>query len=331
MLTFWRETPLKDQSFFIDGATFYKGNIHCHTILSDGELTPIEVVQAYQGKGYAFLGISDHERYFDSTEFDSENFLVYPAIEYAVEEPKDGQKGHHMHGILGTEEHASAAYSRRLRHLEVLEKIQWRSANTVQQAVDFLHNAGNLVIYNHPIWSRLELNDLINVSGLFAIEIFNWNCDVWDATGSATALWDQMLRRGKRVYGVATDDNHNNAPFDSPHCDSFGGWIVVAAERLSRDSIAQSLRQGSFYASTGPAIDRFYVAGNELSVACSPVQRINFVSYERRGSVKFAEHGGTLTGASHTLKGDEVFVRVECIDAFGKTAWSQPVFLEDIE
>lgn len=42
--------------------TWYKGQLHCHSTGSDGELTPEEVVNWYMSNGYHFLAITDHNR-----------------------------------------------------------------------------------------------------------------------------------------------------------------------------------------------------------------------------------------------------------------------------
>jgi len=39
---------------------WYKGNLHCHTTISDGALSPNEVASLYEEKGYSFLAITDH-------------------------------------------------------------------------------------------------------------------------------------------------------------------------------------------------------------------------------------------------------------------------------
>ena len=38
---------------------YYKANFHCHSVVSDGKLTPEELRDAYKEKGYS---ISYHER-----------------------------------------------------------------------------------------------------------------------------------------------------------------------------------------------------------------------------------------------------------------------------
>jgi hypothetical protein len=39
---------------------WYKGNLHCHTTISDGALSPNEAIALYEEKGYSFLAITDH-------------------------------------------------------------------------------------------------------------------------------------------------------------------------------------------------------------------------------------------------------------------------------
>lgn len=35
--------------------TFYKANLHCHTVVSDGDLTPEQVKEAYMGQAILLL------------------------------------------------------------------------------------------------------------------------------------------------------------------------------------------------------------------------------------------------------------------------------------
>ena len=82
------------------------------------------------------------------------------------------------------------------------------------------------------------------------------------------------LRSGRRVWGVASDDNHNRNKFgDAPQeWDSFGGWVTVDAEELSHDAIASALFDGRFYSSMGPEIHYLSFDGSKIYVECSPVE-----------------------------------------------------------
>ena len=39
---------------------FYRGNLHCHSNLSDGRWSPEDVIGAYRDAGYDFICLSDH-------------------------------------------------------------------------------------------------------------------------------------------------------------------------------------------------------------------------------------------------------------------------------
>ena len=94
-------------------------------------------------------------------------------------------------------------------------------------------------------------------------------------------------------------------------------------------TLSEALMQGRYYASTGPEIHDFYVEDGIVHVRCSPVEKVRFKTYERRGRSEFGEKQGDLiTSASYRLFGDETFVRVECVDEKGRIAWSNPIFLK---
>lgn len=43
-----------------EGGSFYKANLHCHSTLSDGALSPAELKEAYKAKGYSVIAYTDH-------------------------------------------------------------------------------------------------------------------------------------------------------------------------------------------------------------------------------------------------------------------------------
>ena len=44
------------------GVNAYKANLHCHTTMSDGRLTPEEIKAHYQAHGYSIVAFTDHEK-----------------------------------------------------------------------------------------------------------------------------------------------------------------------------------------------------------------------------------------------------------------------------
>ena len=63
---------------------FYKANLHSHTTISDGRLTPEQDKEAYKSRGYEILAITDHRIYGNHEALNEENFLVIPAVEVDI-------------------------------------------------------------------------------------------------------------------------------------------------------------------------------------------------------------------------------------------------------
>lgn len=295
-------------SFFGQGR-WYKGNLHCHSTVSDGLLKPSEVVSLYKKRGWDFLAFTEHNIYSDWESLSDETFLVLPGVE--LDTACVPNRCHHVVGI------------RRENYQRQVEEERRHFApgkEGLQEVVDTLNLDGHISIYCHPIWSRVEFADIEDLLGVHAMEIFNYGSELESHSGLCLHYWDSLLRKGRRILGVATDDAHHRIG------DQCGGWIMVKADKLTLPQITESILAGQFYSSSGPTLLDFGREGNTLYVECSPVQSIHFVAYERPGESFHAAPLERLTSARYTLRGNEAFVRVEIVDLYGKTAWSNPVF-----
>ena len=63
-----------------------KGNLHAHTTFSDGVLAPHRLVEAYEGLGYDFLAITDHDdlvgdQYWQALERLAPRLLLFHGVE----------------------------------------------------------------------------------------------------------------------------------------------------------------------------------------------------------------------------------------------------------
>ena len=298
----------------ITNGSWYKGNLHCHTTNSDGKLTPEETVERYKSKGWSFLALTDHQYYSHLSQLGDEDFLILPGTELSVIKP-DPTRIYHILAI-GKE---SCGQNNGFSNGEYIEEPEWKGLCTPQEYIDRITESNNLAVFCHPNWSRLELEDFVDLSGYFALEIFNFGCAIESHTGLSIDYWDSLLRRGRKIWGVATDDAHHILE------DRCGGWIGVNSPSLSQKDIIASIIDGNFYASNGPEIFEFYVSEGEVNVLSSPVKAIHFVTYEYMGYSKISQE--LITKASYKLRGNELYVRVECVDEHGNTAWSNPIFL----
>lgn len=306
----------------------YKGNLHSHTIHSDGHLRPEEACDLYQKHGYSFLCFSEHDLYTDLSYLNTDTFIILPGLEAsAVLLDSDGNriKTHHMNGILGTDQMIQKA-SMHFRNRDALpvslSSPAWDGGKEAQKLCDTLRQHGCMVTYNHPAWSRVSPEEFIHTEGISMIEIYNYDTVNESGTGSDTFCWDMMLREGRQVYAFASDDNHNGA-FE----DSCGGWVCVFAEELSRSAIAASLMAGQYYSSSGPQIYDWGIENDICSISCSPCERINFIL---GGPVGFGKtvlsYNKCITQAEIKLNEKTQHVRIECADHNGKKAWTNAIF-----
>ena len=60
---------------------FYKANMHTHTNLSDGKLTPEEVKEKYKAKGYSIVAFTDHDALVPHNDLTDQNFLAINGFE----------------------------------------------------------------------------------------------------------------------------------------------------------------------------------------------------------------------------------------------------------
>ena len=306
---------MEDYTPFRFDGVWLKGNLHCHSTVSDGVLEPRSVADLYRRNGYDFLALTDHEVMTDWTELETAGFTIVPGVETQV---YDRAQGRYYH-VVGL--HDRDVLPGRPLHLEIAGVSGYGAGAEAQDMIDRMRAMGMYTVLCHPVWSRTELADFEHLSGYQAIEVYNHGCHVECNTGHAGIYWDSILRRGKRVWAVATDDSHHRIN------DSLGGWVMVKAQIAGLSSILRALCEGKFYSSTGPRILDFGVTGGTVFVNCSPVREIHFVSYERRGKSHVCRPGELLCQAQHVLTGDERYVRVECVDDQGRKAWTNPVYV----
>jgi hypothetical protein len=290
---------------------WFKGNLHTHSTQSDGKLDPAEVARLYQEQGWNFLALTDHDFYSNRQELNEDGFLIIPGIELGVSLSRFG-----CHHIVGIHKDGQGA-----RHLETSAEYPLKDIAGAQSILDDLAANDYLSIYCHPDWSRVEWDDIKDLRGFVAMEIYNHGCALEDHTGLCLWHWDAFLRRGIPVWGVATDDAHHRLD------DRCGGWISVNAPSLTIRDITEAIVAGRFYSSNGPTIIDYGIEGNRVYVESSPAQAIHFVAYEERGGSYFPAPGTTFSSASHRLGGQEKYVRAEVVGVDGSTAWTNPIFL----
>ena len=135
-------------------------------------------------------------------------------------------------------------------------------------------------------------------------------------------VYDRLLRQGKRILCVATDDNHNRLSLDDPASDSFGGFVMINADELSYSSVIGALMSGDFYASTGAYIYSIVKDGDQVTVKTSSATKI-VLRYSHRIVRAIHDSSGNMTEATFTLPSPDMDFRIIVHAKDGAKAYSQ--------
>ena len=303
----------RQAAFEKNGNKMLKGALHCHTTRSDGQGTPEEVIAMHADHGYDFMALTDH-RVYNRMNFGDRPMTILPAMEMDCNFPESFAGGIHCHHIvcLGAEDGGYAQDQR-------FESLRIQKPEDTQPLLDELHADGNMTLYCHPEWSGTPASEFSMLRGNFAMEIWNSLSAVEYEIDMDAAYWDELLMQGHRIYGVASDDVH----YPHGYC---RGWVCVNAEP-NVDSILAALKNGEFYASCGPEIYDFYVENGRAVVECSDVDHIRFNSGFLPTKICRGD-GRAIHRAEYELKDYFTYIRASVVDAQGRKAWTNPIWLD---
>ena len=292
---------------------WFKGNLHSHTLNSDGDSTPDDVVRWYREHGYNFVTITDHN-YF--TNVDGLNALHGAADKFVVikgEEITDrfGEKPIHVNGL------DPASFIKPPGGGSVVAMIQ--------NMVDAIRAARGVPSINHPNFGwAISPDELGQVQRTRLFEVFNGHPTVNNLGGGGVPgleeTWDRILSSGKLLYGIAVDDAHVfKRPEDKTAPRPGTGWVHVRVPRLEARAIVEALERGEFYASTGVELRALEVSTKSMTITIreepSSKYRIQFIGRQGRLLAESIENP-----ASYAFNGDEGYVRAKVLESNGKAA-----------
>lgn len=293
---------------FAGPGRFHLGNMHTHSTRSDGAHEADRVCAAYRDAGYDFLVLSDH--FMDHYRYPVTDTRPYRTRDFTT--------------IIGAELHAPRTALGELWHIKAvglpLDFAPNGADETGPQLAARAHAAGAFIGLVHPSWYGLTMADAAAVDCAHAVEIYNHGSAVEVDRGHDWPFLDGLLNQGRRLSGYASDDAHQLTH------DWLGGWVMVRAESLDPDALLQSLKDGRYYSSQGPTIHDLEIDDEAVTVRCSPA---GVVSLMGRGSKSETKIGGGLEQVTlpiRRFKGS--WFRVTVIDAGGKRAWSNPIWLD---
>ena len=301
------------------GERWYKGNTHTHTLNSDGDSTPDDVVRWYREHGYQFLVLTDHNFLtsvdgLNAVHGADDRFLVVRGEEVS---DTSGRKPIHINGLdvsnTVAPQHGSSV------------------VDVVQRNVDAIRRANGIPHVNHPNFGwAITADEMQQVERTRLFEVYNGHHLVNNVGGGGVPgmeeVWDRLLSSGKLIYGVADDDAHVFKQPGNPDVPGPGrGWVFVRADRLAPRPIVEALERGDFYASTGVELADYQVTARSMTITIKQrpdsKYRIRFIG--RNGQVL---SDVASSPAEYVFHGDELYVRAKVLESNGRVAWTQPAW-----
>lgn len=327
---------------------FYKANLHCHSNISDGKLSPEEIKKSYMEHGYSVVAYTDHDVLISHADLAEENFLPLNGFEMEVNEEVEGdfinkktchmcfiaidkdnliQPCYHRTKFVPKCSEASRPYVKYDESKPDFERVY--SHEGISEMMKEGRENGFFVTYNHPSWSLEGYENYIGYNNMNAMEIYNYSCITLGYPEYNEKEYDDMLRAGKRIYCIAADDNHNHHEHGTQKYDSFGGFIMIKAEKLEYNTITNALVNGEFYASQGPEIHDLYYEDGKVYIKCSNADSIRLNTGRRTSKIVFADNA-PVNEAVFEVSAEDNYIRLTVTDKTGKHAATNAYFMDEI-
>lgn len=269
---------------------WYRGNLHAASNWSFGKDLPRQLGAYYASHGYRFLGVADANTYTWVESYGSRRLTGVPVVD--------------------------ATYP--FGDVLALYMDHWLPADSMQSAIDWIAQDAGFPVLTTSTAVQMTPAQLRGLHRVFGLEVYDGRLSL-----DATQQWDQLLTAGARVYAFASDDVRSLNGDGSPASEG-RGWIEALAPDPSLESLLAAIRQGAFYASTGPRFTSFSLSQRTLCATAEAGTTLRFIAKQ----ATLVGSGGS--SACYTIAGHETYVRVEAWDGSGGRAWSQPFFLDSV-
>ena len=321
----------------------YKANLHAHTNISDGRFSPEELKEIYKSHGYSVLAYTDHDIFIPHPELCDDEFIALSGFEAHFNECNKHpglkhEKKCHICFIAGSPDTVEQpCWNEECSYVGNCKKHNFRvvpdkesspypneyTPESINGMIKIAKDRGFFSTYNHPGWSLENCTQYMQYDGFNAVEVFNNSAENLGYQSTATYAYDDILRSGKRVFPVAADDVHGMD-------DCFGGFVMIQANELKYEIIAEALFKGDFYASTGPLFKEVYIEDSKLHISTSQVSSISLTSDVRVAACARATEGESISEAIFQLNSEFKYFRITIKDAHGNYAYTRAFFSDEI-
>jgi PHP domain-containing protein len=220
-----------------------RGDLHCHTLYSDGDSWPAEMLAHAVERGLDFLGVTDHNQTGHHAAYAS---AYGPPLPIVVPGNEVTTYGGHWNA-WGTD-----------CWLDFREPTAVAVSRSMERAAE----CGAVVSVNHPkpfgpAW------EYPNATGFHCVEVWNGN---WAEDNEVSlAWWDSLLRSGRRVVAVGGSDTHHLKREGADRLGRPTTWAQVGWDR-SVKGVLDALRSGRVFVSHDVDGPQVYVSPTQVRV-----------------------------------------------------------------
>lgn len=217
--------PKCDQGIIKPTAGWYPGEMHMHTIHSDGNKTLVQSMEQHESQGYRFMVSTDHNTSTAHYDF------------------ADAAKLHPKTLLIYGEEFTSAPGHANLVGMRPGSWVDFRLGADdprITDIIDTAHKLGAMFNINHPcsIKWRYPQERWTKADG---IEV--WNGGFGSDDAQAVLLWESQIKAGRHMAAVGGTDTHGGTP---------GVATFVYADNLSSAAILDGMRKEHIFVSENP-------------------------------------------------------------------------------
>jgi hypothetical protein len=210
----------------------FRGDLHTHTLASDGVHTLEELAWKAKRNGLDFVAVTDHNQFVSrETLPDMEGVTMIPGVEWTH------YRGHAS--FVGVDQPYDGIFA-----TNTIEEARARFATARQR--------GALIIIDHPFDPSCTFQFDINALPRDCIEV--WNGPMRESNLRALGYWHQLLCAGEKIPACGGSDYHRDTPFIF-----LGGpTMCVFAESRGISDILAAVKAGHgfiTFAPNGPSLE----------------------------------------------------------------------------
>ncbi|MGL4993658.1 MAG: hypothetical protein ACRC6R_05975 [Bacteroidales bacterium] len=297
----------------VDSSHWRRSNFHAHHRMwggmTNGGCSQEELIKAYEGLGYDFVGISNYQ---SMTEWREGTPKYIPLYEHGWGVTKFHQL------VFGA------------------ESVTWfdypfhTTRSQMQYMLERVHRGADLIAFNHPRFTRfMDIDDMRYLSGYELIE-------ATAGMASSPDYWDTALSSGHASFIVSNDDSHDiNKLYQlSRNC------TFVNTSTTNYEDLVSSLRAGRSYGFSFPKANtpeewlevrqsssiptvKLTKKGDSITVELSEkAKEIRFIGQSASVRAEVADS----TSLSVVFEASDSYLRAEAIFDSGVKLYLNPLF-----